>query len=559
MLTGKVAFPGDSVTDTLAGVIRAEPDWSQLPATTPMRVRVLLQRCLQKDLKQRLQAIGDARISLDEVIAGGPEPPAAVSTTYSAKRWPLWLAWGAAALLLVTSVSLAFVHFREKPAPAAAVQRFEVAAPDVGLPGPLSPDGTRLVFISSARLWLRRMDSLDAHPVEGTENVSGLPFWSPDSRFIVFGANRKLKIIDSDGGSPQILCDSGPVVLGGFWTPDGKIVFGNALGPQGLFEVSAAGGVSSPLRGSDSAGLFPVLLPDRQHFLAFRGNVLGGDVYLGSLGGNPGQSSSVKILTGVLPGTVYAPSPHDPDLGYLLFVRAAAPGELIGTLNAQPFDLRKLALAGEPVPIAQGVAEATFSTSSLTSTLVYGSGNAGTVNRQQLTLFDRQGKILGTVGEPGPYTFMAFSPDGKRVVSTRRDLQSGAENLWMMDLVHGINTRFTFDSVADILPVWSPDGTRVAFGSDRSGKYDLYEKLSNGGGDEELLFKSDSNTFAQSWSGDGRFLLFAEGSPPALNAFVLALDGNAHPAGKPFIFAQKGVGRGPRFSPGPQGRPLWVA
>jgi len=565
MLTGKQTFTGETVTDTLASLIREEPDWSLLPAAIPTRVRVLLQRCLQKDPKQRLQAIGDARISLDEVLLGAPEVTSAAGLSAMQRR--LWVAYGVAAGSCLLAAALAFVHFREKPAPAALVQRFEITAPDPAVSfGAVSPDGRRLVFgshLSPSRLWLRPIDSLDAHPIEGTEGAVGIPFWSPDSRFIVFGASGKLKKIDTEGGPAQVLCDSGGLANGGFWTPDGKIVIGDQ---PGLREVPAGGGVSSPLPGVERPGgrgtLYgPVLLPDAKHFLySIGGSGASADAYLGSLDRKPGQQSPRKLLTGVISGVVYAPSLSDPELGYLLFVSGTEATQVTGPLMAQPFDLRKLETVGEPVLIAEQVAWYNFS-ASLTGTMVYLSGNSA-AETGQLTLFDRQGRILGTVGETGDYRFTAFSPDGRRVVTTRVDYQSGRNNLWMMDLVRGISTRFTFDSGSDGFPAWSPDGSRIAFASDRGGENGLYEKLSNGGSDEQLVFKPDSGIAAPlSWSGDGRFLLIAT-SPPSEGApvaSVLPLDRNGHAAGKPFVFVEKGVGVREIFSPGPKGRPLWVA
>ncbi len=227
MLTGKMAFSGETVTDTLAAVIMKDPDWSQLPASTPMGVRALSQRCLQKDPKERLRDIGDARITLNEVLSGAPEAlgTAGVSPAKKTVLLPLLLGLGA---LFIGAV----VAWILKPAPAAPphpVQRFEIPAPDPGITGEeaLSPDGTRLVLVqrsegsTQGRLWLRRMDSLDAHPIEGTEGAaSGVPFWSPDSRFVVFDAGGKLKKIDTEGGPAQVLCDSGPLIVGGFWTQD---------------------------------------------------------------------------------------------------------------------------------------------------------------------------------------------------------------------------------------------------------------------------------------------------------------------------------------------------
>jgi Tol biopolymer transport system component len=565
MLTGKTAFHGETVTDTLASVIKEEPDWSQLPAATPMRVRVLLQRCLQKDPKERLQAIGDARITLNEVLSGAPEL-ALVGRT-EAVAVPLWrrtLPW--VLFGLMTAVAVTFVYFREKPhASAAPVQRLEISAPDPNVSlCAVSPDGTRLAFYSNSsasRLWLRRMDSLEAHPIEGTEGAVGIPFWSHDSRFIAFGTeDGHLKTIDTEGGPAQVLCATGSAVVGGFWTPQGAIIFGDPIRQPGLWRVPSAGGVPSPLLGLGRGNpflYFPVLLPDGRHFLyASGGNSSVADIYLGSLDTKAGQPGSKKLLTGGPALVYYAPSPDDPNRGYLLFGRPTVPGSSTATLMAQPFDLKKLEVVGDPVPVAE---QASSSSASLTGTLVYASTTVAPAG--QLTLFDRQGKILGTTGEAGDYASMAFSPDGKRLLATRSDPQSGSANLWMMDLARGVNTRFTFDPATDVFPVWSPDGNRVAFASNRGGHIDLYQKLSNGGGNDEPLFKDDQLTgeLPLSWSGDGRFLLFAEFSVTLANASVLPLNANGHAAGKPFLFVQKGIGIDLRFSPGPQGRPLWVA
>ena len=572
MLTGKQTFTGETVTDTLASLIKEEPDWKALPAATPMRVRVLLQRCLQKDPKERLQAIGDARIALNEVLSGAPDlAPVGSAEAPVVPLWRSTLPWVITAMTLVALAPLAFVHVREKPhASAAPVQRFEISSPDpsVIIVGELSPDGTRLVLMSSGRnatrrLWLRRMDSLDAHPIEGTEGVSsGSAFWSPDSRFIAFGTvDGKLKKIDTEGGPAQVLCDSGGNVEGGFWTSDGKIVFGDPDRAPGLWQVPVAGGVCSPLPGFENATharvALPVLLPDGRHFFYYSNpGQVGGDVYLGSLDSK--QESSRKLLSGNGTGAFFAPSPDDPDLGYLLYRRLTAQGSATGarTLVAQPFDLRKLELAGEPVPLAEQVPSSW--SNSLTGILVYRSGGNPTAAISQLSLFDRQGKILGTIGESGDYVTPAFSPDGKRVVAAK-NLQSGSADLWMMDLARGVSTRFTFDSGIDAVPVWSPDGNRVAFASSRAGTYSAYEKLSNGGGEEELLLKSDKEAVPHSWSGDGRFLMFGDGAIAEATESVLPLDKDAHATGKPFLFAQKGGAFEGKFSPGPQGRPLWVA
>ena len=557
MLTGKMAFRGESVTDTLAAVIHTEPDVSKLPTVTPTRIRVLLQRCLQKDPKQRLRDIGDARIALEEVLSGAPDPVGVGTSQAITSKYGRVLPWGVAALLFVALASVALVRFRQKSAPAPPV-RFEIASPDPSADVVrISPDGMRLVFVGAGVLWLRRMDSIEGHPIEGTEGAGGIPFWSPDSRFVVFNADNKLKKVDPEGGPPQVLCEMGRELVGGFWTRDDRIVFGDQDRRPGLWEVSATGGLPSPLPGVEHAGepytFGPFPLPDGRHFLYSGGSAEGANIYLGSLDSN--QPRSQKLLTEVFDNAIYAPSLNNPELGYLLFVRDA----VTRTLVAQPFDLRKLDVAGDPVPIADRVSLWSLS-ASLTGTLVYSSGEGGS-DIWQPTIFDRQGKVLGTAGEPGNYRFVAFSPDSKRVVMTRYDSQSGSTNIWMTDLARGSSTRFTFDAGSDYLPTWSPDGSRIAFSSVRDGKYDLYQKRSDGGTDEEMVFKSDTGlVFPLSWSGDGRFLLIAMSVPstdPIVS--VLPVDGAGHVAGKPFSFVQKGVGIEERFSPGPNGRALWVA
>ncbi len=559
MLAGKRAFPGESAADTLATVLKLDPDWDALPAETPASIAKLLRRCLAKDRKQRLQAIGEARIALEH-----PDSPQ-VSGTGHRFLWPVWPALVAA--LTLALAALAFVHFREKP-PAAPIQRFEIAAPSGPSPNPpavvLSPDGSRLLFTAPgpngvSLLWLRPLDSVEAHPLNGTEGVNGTPFWSPDSRQIVFAAGGKLKKIDSAGGSAQVLCDA-VRVFGGFWTPDGKIVFSASPGgPPDLFEVPEAGGTPTPLPGVDRSvrelRAFPVLLPDGRHFVYMRqpAGAIPAAYLVSLLDVKPGDAkpeNSRKLLANAQV-FAYAPSPDDPNLGYLIFHGDTTMASPVGTLMAQPFDLRKLEITGEPVPLAGRVS---LSSASRTGILVYrvDTGSGG----DQLTAFDRQGNALQTIGEPGRYLRIFFSPDGTRAVAMRVDQ---APTLWMFDLTRGLGSRFMSDPALSDYPVFSPDGSRVAFVSLRSGKPDLYQRLSNGGGEDELLFKSDQTYFPLSWSHDGRFLLIGAGSVSDGIARVLRLDDKGKAAGDPFLFVRKGLGIDGQFSPDPAGPPHWVA
>ncbi len=534
MLTGAKAFPGDTVPETLGAIMRAEPDWSLLPSATPVRVRVLLQRCLQKDPRQRLRDIGDARISLEEVISGAPDPVSAVASAPPPKSRRLWLVSGAAGLFFVAAIVFAFLYFHRTPV-AAQTMRFEIPLPaKFNQQGDfaLSPDGRKLAFIGTGadgqnRLWIRSIDSLDAQPLEGTEGAGGWPFWSPDSRYVAFRAGQKLEKVDVSGGPPITLCDASSV-LGGAWTPDGKIVFGTLTGPV---QVAAAGGAPLPLT-TDGGAVSVSLLPDGHHFVFwYAGGQRNGDgIYVGSVDA-PGEKSAKKLLSDG--STVaYTPSSNGAP-GYLLFVRGAtAPGGS-GILMAQRFDPRRLKLLGDAVPIADQVSNTAFTASS-TGTLVYQGGTqsiatAGSRGNIQgrFTWFDREGKVLGAVGDPGIYRTFALSPDGKRIAFERADPQnSNIRNIWLYDFARGVTTRFTFGSAWDSSPIWSPDSTRIAFGSNAGGAFNLYEKASNLTGEPELLFKSSIDKLPTSWSPDGRFLIYQKPEPPS-QVSILPLSGTA--------------------------------
>ena len=278
MLTGKKLFYGETATETLAGVLKESPDFERVPS----RFRLLLRKCLEKDRNRRLRDIGDAMLLLE----AAQSPPVRQSKS---RFWP----GVAAALLALAALALAFLDFRPKATLSAGVTRFDIAQPSdlTFLPSfAISPDGRKLAFVAlgssrTPQIWIRSLDAIEPHPLAGTEGVGGVPFWSPDSRYLVFWAGR-LQKIEVSGGPAQTLCDAAGPLLGGFWSRDGKIVFG-ATATSGLLQVSAAGGTASPLTAGGLDG-YPSPLPDGRHFVYTRNtSATTGAIYIGSMDTKP--------------------------------------------------------------------------------------------------------------------------------------------------------------------------------------------------------------------------------------------------------------------------------
>jgi Tol biopolymer transport system component len=383
--------------------------------------------------------------------------------------------------------------------------------------------------------------------------VIGIPFWSPDGRYLAFWSNNKLRKIEVAGGPSQALCDSS-LVLGGFWTRDNKIVFGSQS--SGLKQVAVEGGVASPITTLDSSRLdgqhiLPSLLPDGRHFtyVSFRAAGADAGTYLGSLDAKPNQQSVKLILGGA--AARYASLPGSA-MGRLLFERD-------GSLMSQPFDPGRQELAGEPVPIAERVGN--FSASENGVVLVYWNGPAGgPFASRQLTWMDRQGKVLGLATEPGIHNSIALSPDGTRIATARLEANPGGQtnlDVWLTDLARGASTRFTFFAGLDGVPIWSPDGSRIVFSSSRSAASDLYTHASNGAGADELLLHSDEIKYATDWSRDGGNLLYTnQGGKTGWDIWVLPGMNGAAADRKPQPFLQTEFNEsGGMFSP--DGR--WVA
>ena len=524
MLTGTRAFPGDDITDTLAAVVRGEPAWSLLPRDLSPALRVYLQRCLEKDPKQRVGDIRDVRLALDGVFDVAAQPDALPPTTALRRRLP----WMIAVVASVAAAALAVPavrHLREAPPSAPPELRTDIVTPGTG-EFAVSPDGRHLAFTAVSgglpRLWLRSLADTTAQPLTGTEGA-GTPFWSPDGRSIGFFTGNLLKRIDLGGGPPRTLVSGDRRGrLSGTWGADDTILYAQAGASRNfmsLQRISAAGGAPtnvSPL-GRQLGYVGPSFLPDGRRFLFTAvGSPDSAGIYLGTLDGLPPTRLAPDISRSMFfSGGSQSRGPSAD--GWLVWVRA-------GALIAQRLDLAKPALAGEPVSVANDVNFASTSSSGL---IAYRAGDAN--GPQQFASFDSRGDQIATVGEPGKLFEFDLSPDGKNVAMI---IDSGeTADIWILEVMRGLRTRFTFAPGLNRTPIWSPDGRSLAFSSSRSGGMDLYRKSIDGGvGSEELLFADDREKRADSWSPDGKYLLFsATDAKTKSDLWILPMTGERMP------------------------------
>ncbi|MBI3208567.1 MAG: protein kinase [Candidatus Solibacter usitatus] len=491
MLTQSRLFGGETIAHTMAEVLTKEFTLDG----TPEVIRPLLSRCLVRDAKVRMRDIGEARIALNRIAAGGQET-AATPAQYPKRRERL--SWALAAIATAAALTLGLFYFR-KTAPPIYPVRFDHPLPQkntltyMDTPA-ASPDGRMFAYTGvksgvSPMLWLRRIEAAQAVALQGTENAAA-PFWSPDSRFIGFYADGKLKKIDVNGGPPQILCDP-RVFLGGSWNRDGVILIGGTR----LSQVSSAGGEPKRVFERDDArretGQFwPHFLPDGRHFLytSRSQDASKSGVYLGSLG----SQESRRLLDSYTNASFV-----EPDL--LLFARGIV-------LFAQSFDTGKLQLRGEPFPVADAVTRNDIGgvssySSSRNGTLVYRAGNAAGAEIQP-AWYDRNGKRLGSAGEPRVYRQGMLSPDEKRFAAQILDPKVGTSDIWILDLTSVILSRVTSDPAAKDTVAWSPDGREILFGSSSGGFVNLYRKMA-GGGDARPVHALQENVYPAEWLKDG--------------------------------------------------------
>jgi Tol biopolymer transport system component len=577
MLSGRPPFRGGTTSDTIVAVLNQDPDWTELAPHAPPRIQWLVRRCLQKDSKRRLHDIADARIELDDALAGEPAGLAERSGERAAtgrvgRRERL--AWIAATTVLAVLVG-ALALRRLPPADAPDVRVYQssillsdqlrVTGQDPGGRFALSPDGRHLALVASdasgqSMLWLRPLDGLVAQPLAGTEGAS-VPFWSPDSRSIAFvvrpselagGSHSVLKKVDITGGHALTLAE---VSFGapGAWSPDGVILF-TPSGNAPLHRISSSGGTSSAVTALDTAKgevqhSYPSFLPDGRHFLfstlgsTSAGATAPGGVYVGDL-----EAAGAPRL--LVEGASHARYAN----GYLVYLEGA-------TLFAQSFDPERLELAGEPVHVVDQVQRAALSgiglsgafTISNTGTLAY---QASTLLRSRLAWFDRTGRQIREVGDPDDYEDLALSPDGTHAAVSVLDPSRVTRDLWIYDVDRGFRERFTSEPSDELAPVWSTDGKRLIFSALRGGSIRLFQKPA-GGSDAERTLPADDlglGRFAASWSRDGRFVLYVAGGRVIgrSDLWVLPLDGTDKPHA--FVDSQFVETQG-QFSP--DGR--WVA
>jgi eukaryotic-like serine/threonine-protein kinase len=513
MLTARRLFTGEDLTETLASVVKETPKLDDVPR----KVRRLLEACLEKDPRKRLQAIGDYRLLLLEE---------------ERQRTPwLWPALTGATAL--AAAVLGWTHFREAP-PALPSLRYELTRPgDSGFAQfQLSPDGRYLAFVAQSRdvdrLFVRALDSMGEREFPGTDGIT-YPFWSPDSAHIGFFSQGKLRQVAVGGGPTTAIADA-PDARGGAWARDGSIVFSPSVTGT-LFRVPASGGVATALKlprlnSAERDSLrFPVFLPDSKHFLyTIEAPTREGEgAYVGSLNGD----SPVRVLPD-LSITRFVPSPGSDAKGFLLFRRQ-------NTLMAQAFDTDRLKTTGEAFPLADDILSNANNgfyhfTVSPGGTLIYAVAR-NSDQECELVWLDRGGKHGNTVLKQKGIKDFALSPDTTKLLYSAAT-QTAPGDLWLRDVARGVSQRFTFGPFSAYSPVWSPDGSTAAFTAYPEDR--IYTKRVDAAKEESGNIMG-TDTYATSWSAGAKLLAFSQrGATTKDDLWLLPLDGER----KPRIFKQ---------------------
>jgi serine/threonine-protein kinase len=557
MLTGRQLFVGNTLSDTLAGVLRDEPKLAALPQETPQPVRRLLRRCLEKDVHERLPDAAAARLEIEDALAGrgAAEEKAQTAAAAPSPTWQRLLPW---ALLALTALALVTVLAtgRSSTVPAQRQIRLKTELSTdplfvrLGSSVVLSPDGSQIAFVSEKQdgtdtLYLRSLDQLDA--VEIASGPTGTqpyqPFFSPDGQWLGFTTPTELKKVPITGGTPMTLCTV-ERSRGATWTVDDRVIFAPS-GTDPLHRVSAAGGQPEPLttfdeeRG-DISHRWPSALPDGRWVLYSVG-------YRGINSADAAIVAAVNVESGesktIIEGGYYA---QYVPTGHLVFMRDA-------TLFAATFDPEKAALTGSPAPVVQGIvtnvgpggAQYSFS---MDGTLAY-VGGVIEIPTYPVVWVDREGATSMLWDTEASYAAPALSPDGKRLALSV--VREGNWDVWVYDLEREVATRLTFYDGYDADQFWSHDGQYLFFSSDRDGEPRPYRKRADGSGDAEPLSEGQLNFYPLSVSPDGKWAI---GESQGDNIDIMILDLESKGVPEPFL-ASEFMDRDPEFSP--DGR--WVA
>src|SRR5579862_1451736 len=505
MLSGRKPFDGEVVTDVLAAVVRAEPEWKDLPEATPAPIQKLIHRCLVKDPKQRLRDIGEARIAIEETLSGNSGPELAPALLDAAPRPPRGVAlrilpWALVVVFAALAASIAvWSNHRPAEAPSSPVLAYIPPPPNTTFrsfgfgagPVAVSPDGRQLAFSATdengvTKLWVRPLGSSEAHAVAGAEDAAS-PFWSPDGGSIGFFANQKLKTVNLANGNVQVLSDAPCANVDGAWSSDGTILFTPKCNDP-INKISTSGGGPSPatrIENGERGHWEPAFLPDGRHFLyASTSTTAPISIWMGSL-----DSSEQKL---VLKG---ASSPQYASGHLFFFIHNGS------SVFAQPFDPATGKLSAE----ATALADAQSYSVSAGGVLAYQGGS----RQGRLVWYDRSGNPLGTVGQVGEYSSVRISPDGAHILTKVNDPQAHSSDLWSYPASGGPGARLTFGPGSKSFSAWSPDGKYVAYTCFPDGKLGICRKPADGSGAEEELTTPGSEFIFGAvidWSPDNRYI-----------------------------------------------------
>jgi Tol biopolymer transport system component len=545
MITGRRTFQGQSKAALISSILSSEPTAiSTIQPLAPAALDHLVKKCLAKDPDERWQNAHDVASELkwiSESSQSSPTVPA--GKVVRRKNWER-ITWAVLAMILLGLTI--FLYTTREPKDTSLMRLSLVPEGETRITGQLaiSPDGKKVAFVAKTidgetSLWVRSMDWLNAKELPGTSDAI-YPFWAPDSRYIGFFADGKLKKIDMGEGPPQTLCEA-PVGRGGSWNKDGIIIFSPNFTAQSILKVPAGGGACEPVfpGESNTTVVDPYFLPDGNHFL-FR---LGGSsqkkgLYVGSLN----SAGLKKILDGDISRVEVA------DTGWILFVKE-------NNLMASRFDLKTFEVAGNAQPIVQNISfDGAYHSFSVSGAGVLSYSNVDLINTQ-LVWLDRAGKQIADVGSPGQNIEPSLSPDEKKLSIGRVDSGTVRVNIWIVDLMRGTTTRLTNDSKSNHYgSTWSPDGTRIVYSCTVGGSgFDICEHSSGGTGGAKALLSMPDAQFSDDWSADGRYILFEHEDPKTkYDLWYLPLFGDRKP--QPYIHSEFNEAHA-RFSP--DGK--WVA